>query len=1065
MNRTLFVWIGLLLFACGEPASTSGSFVLPDRVDFNFHIKPILSDRCFTCHGPDDKAREAGLRLDTPEGAFALLEDSSHYALVPGDPDRSQLYHRIRSTDPETVMPPPESNLALSEYEIALLSRWIEQGAEWKAHWSFLPVSRPEIPEIPEGSSLTNPIDRFVAARLQERGLRLSPEADKELLLRRVSLDLTGLPPGLSEMESFLKDSSPDAYEKVVDRLLASPHYGERMATEWLDLARYADSHGYQDDGMRTVWPWRDWVIQSYNDNLPYDQFVTWQLAGDLLPHPTDEQLLATTFNRNHLQTQEGGVVPEEYRTEYVADRTQTFSKAFLGLTMECARCHDHKYDPLSQKEYYQLFAFFNNVNEYGQIPYSGESCPTVILTDQDVKEKLSFLQAQMDETEQKMAHLSYEGAFQSWRSQIATKGLLIKETGLLAHYPLDRVVEDKSPNLVQTEPAVFRRYAEHAQPQTIAGKVGQAQLLESGNYFALGDKVAPFERHEPFSVSLWLKIMADSTHGPIFSRSGGLFNGNRGFDCMLRKDGTLTASLNHVWPHNAIEIETTERLPVGEWVHLTMTYDGSSQAQGLQVYLNGKALPQRVLNDHLNQSIIYAQQQHTWGATLNMAIGLRFEETIEGAAVDDCKIFDHCLHPWEVDRLAKGTATLLVSTPDEAQLRAYFLRTQHPAYQALAEELIRLRGEENALLTEQTEVMIMRDRPFEEPRATYVLNRGQYDQPTPQRVFPGTPASVFAFSESLSADRLGLAKWLFDARNPLTARVVVNRYWQMLFGRGLVKSSDDFGSQGELPSHPALLDWLAREYRSNGWDTKAFLKMVVLSATYRQSSLTSPDLLEHDPENIWLARGPGMRLSAEMVRDQALAASGLLVREIGGPSVKPYQPPGLWEQLATRNATRYVQQHGDSLYRRSMYTIWKRTTPPPSMINFDTPERNACTVLRQRTSTPLQALVLLNDPQYVEAARILGEQMLTVSAEPEEQVDLGFRLLTGRRPRLSEGPILLELMAKQQNLYKGNPLLADSLLSTGEHPRNLSLEPAQLAAATVVASMIMNSDAAIMKR
>lgn len=1068
--RYYLLFILPLLWACGDSIDPEIAEQLPEKVDFNFHIRPLLSDRCYTCHGPDAGAREADLRLDTEEGAFAALtENPGHYALVGGSLKKSEIYHRIYQADPELMMPPPESNLALNEVEKALITRWIDQGAEWKDHWAFIPpqVSEPSVPRSGE-----HPIDAFVNQELKTHGLKPSPEASKEVVIRRLSLDLTGLPPSVAEVDAFLADSSEKAYEKVVDRLLTTDAFGERLAAEWLDLARYADSHGFQDDGMRNMWPWRDWVIKAFNQNLPYDQFVRWQIAGDLLPNPTQEQLLATGFNRNHMQSQEGGIVEAEFRTEYVADRVQTFTKAFMGLTMECARCHDHKYDPLSQKEYYQMFAFFNNVNEYGQIPYSGEASPTIILTDAEVDEKRAFLFDKIDATAALLdpQREEYQNAFAAWKTENTLK---VKERNLIEHYPLDRIDSDsKTPSkLYPKEEGKVKTYAANTPPKIVDGKVAQAFQMMGDNYVDLGNKRVFFERNQPFSVSLWFKVLEDSVEGPIFGRSGGLMDGNRGYDCMLQADRTLTASLNHVWPDNAIEIETTAPLPLDEWVLLTFTYDGSSQAEGLRLYANDQLLPSHILNNHLEQSIKYPPGRGNWYGDTGLWLGRRFESSIDRVVLDELKVYDACLTPLEVAWHASQEAY----SPSEgdkgggkkdSDLLLYYLATANDSFRVRQGRLAKVRGEENEMISKVPEVMIMRDRPADRQRATFILNRGAYDQPLGDPVSVGTPAYVLPWSDKYAQNRLGLTQWLFEEDNPLTARVAVNRYWQMLFGRGIVASSDDFGNQGDLPSHPALLDWLATEFRANGWDTKALLKTIVLSQTYRQSSFVYPELYEQDPDNVWLARGPSFRLNAEMVRDQALAASGLLVDSIGGPSVYPYQPEGLWAQLATRNATKYVPQSGDSLYRRGLYTIWKRTTPPPSMINFDASERNSCTVKRQRTSTPLQALVLLNDPQYVEASRHLAARMMREGGDDLlTQLDYGFKLMTGRATRNDELNILHELWNEQMAFYQGKPLLADSLIQIGASPQDTLLPPAILAATTVVASTIMNSDAAIIRR
>ncbi len=742
--------------------------LVPEVIDFNFHVKPILSDRCFKCHGPDANSREAGLRLDTKEGAFAALgEDKDHYAIVPGNIESSTLIKRIYTENPDDVMPTPESNLKLRAFEKDILKKWIAQGAEWKEHWSFLPIERPEIPAINQSSQdqriINNPIDNFVLAKLQEQNLNSVGQATKEQLIRRVTFDLTGLPPTLEEIDLFIQDDSPKAYEHLVDRLLQTDAYAEHMTSKWLDLARYADSHGYQDDLERIMFPWRDWVIHAFQNNMPYDQFVTWQLAGDLLPNPSREQIIATAFNRNHKITQEGGVIPEEYRVEYVSDRTQTFGTAFLGLTFECAKCHDHKYDAIMQKDYFSLFSFFNSVPEEGLIePYGAIPKPYIVLTQEEIDEKLKFIK----------------------------------------------------------------------------------------------------------------------------------------------------------------NLDTLKEIPL----------------------------------------------------------------------------------------------------------------------------------------------MVMEEMP--KKRQAYILDRGAYDKPTTP-VSSDVPASILPFSEGLSRDRMGLANWLFDKDHPLTARVTVNRLWQQCFGRGIVATPDDFGNQGALPSHPELLDWLALELMDSNWDLQSTLKTIVLSATYQQSAKVTDELLELDPENSLLARAPRLRLTAEMIRDHALAVSGLLDRTIGGPSVKPYQPAGLWEETiggGGGSLAKYIRDKGSKIYRRSIYTFWKRTVPPPSMMTFDASSRDICAVKRQTTSTPLQALVMLNDPQIIEASRVLAYRSIENETSSTDRIARMFRLATSRHIEAEELQKLEGLFEAEQKRFATAPEDVNALLSVGEYPQVDLLDKHEIAAYTIVANVIFNLDETITK-
>jgi len=760
---TIFAGIIAFTVACNQ-GSASGTATIPKVVDYNFHIRPIFSDRCFKCHGPDANQRKAKLRLDTEEGLYAALKDNPEgHVIVRGEPGQSELYNRISSSDTSTLMPPPSSNLKLSPHEVELVKKWIQQGAEYKKHWAFVAPQQPEVPKSGE-DWVKNEIDEFVFAKLDEKNLEPSDEADRERLLKRVYLDLIGLPPTLEQQDAFLNDKSDNAYEKVVDELLASKHYGEKMAIQWLDVARYADTHGYQDDGLRTMWPWRDWVIHAFNENYPYDKFIGWQLAGDLMPNPTKEMLLATGFNRNHKITQEGGVIDEEYRIEYVTDRTNTFGKAFLALTFECAKCHDHKYDPISQKEYYSAFAFFNQVAEKG-----------------------------------------YQGDIYS---------------GTAADVP--RI--------------------------TIAQK----------------------------------------------------------------------------------------------------------DIDGILNFVNKK-----------DSGIV--------------------------------------------------------------------------------------------------KVMIMRDSAVFRP--THVLTRGAYDVPGETVPF-GMPSRILVFDTTRFAkNRLGLVNWMLDETNPLTSRVFVNRMWEQLFGRGIVKTSGDFGMQGELPTHPELLDWLATDFTKNKWDIKRLVKQIVVSATYRQSSVITKEKLSRDPENIYLSHAPRMRLTAELSRDLVLASSGELTQEIGGPSVKPYQPKGIWEVATSgRGLTRYNQDHNADLYRRGLYTFIKRTVPPPSLLVFDASNRDQCEVRRLRTNTPLQALVMMNDPQVNEAARVLAERLTTGEMTVDEKVSKAFRLIICRKGTDKEISILTSYFEAEKKIFETTPGEAEKLIAIGEYKHEPTDNKASLAAMIEVIMTIYNMEEAIVK-
>lgn len=930
----------------------------PDKVDYNYHIKPILSDRCYACHGPDEKARKAKLRLDTKEQAFKALEDG-WAVITPGKPNQSELIRRITTKDVDDLMPPPKSNLALTPDEIELLRRWVAQGAEWGKHWAFVP--------LPERTDPKASIDYFVQARLEREILKPSPEATKERLLRRVTFDLTGLPPTLEEIDAFLADKSPQAYERVVDRLLASPAYGERMAVDWLDVARYADTYGYQADRFNHLWPWRDWVIQAFNKNLPYDEFIIWQLAGDLLPNATREQRMATAFNRNHRQTNEGGSVEEEFRVEYNADRVHTAAGAFMGLTMECARCHDHKYDPISQKDYYRLFAFFNSTDESGLYSHFTDAIPSpaLLLFKDDAQEK----------------------RYQELKRAIAEKEKQVKPRpfsldGEIAHYAFE---DGKGGNSVNSK--FSAKLVES--PQTVRGKLGDALRFNGENSVTI-EKVADFKRTDPFSFSLWLNIPEEREELVVMHhQQAGSDAGYNGYQLVL-EHGRASFGLIHFWPGNALKVLTREKLPLKQWVHIVIAYDGSSRASGVSIYLDGKRAPLEIIRDSLYKD---------FANSVPLTLAARFRgRGFKDGMIDELKIYDRCLTV-EID----------------------------PTLQ-------KLRAEENELINSVREIMVMGDLPV--PRPTHVLKRGAYDAPG-DTVAPGVPEAIMPFDGNWPSNRLGLARWLVDPRNPLTARVIVNRVWQMFFGTGLVVTAEDFGSQGQLPSNPELLDWLAKHFMDSGWNLKALAKLIAMSSTYRQSSHASPELLARDPDNKLLARGPKTRLTAEMLRDQALAASGLLVRKIGGPSVKPYQPEGLWEEKSS--GWKYEPDKGEGLYRRSMYTYWRRSSPHPMMTTFDAAERNTCTVRRQTTATPLQALILLNDPQFVDATEKIAAEASRFDAE--RRITYIFRLLTSRQPTERERKVLKTLFEEQRALFDTE------------------------AATRTLATAVLNFDDAVMKR
>ena len=1068
--NTCIFCLAVFLFSCQPdlPEEVAVAYEkLPEALDFNVHVKPILSDKCYLCHGPDKASQKAGLQLDIAEAAYNELPESpGKFAIKPGSLKKSEVFHRILAEDEEVVMPPSESNLKLSDYEKAVIIKWIEEGAEYKPHWAFIPAEKQNPPETKFADWAKNPIDQFVGKRLEEESLTPATSAPKEILLRRLSLDLTGLPPSIAEIESFKNDDSPEAYEKQVDRLLASKHYGEKMAADWMDLARFADTHGYSVDRYRDMSPWRDWVIKSFNKNMPYDQFITWQLAGDLLPNATKEQRLATGFNRLHPQNMEGGIVEEEFKVEYVLDRVNTAGTAFMGLTLGCARCHDHKYDPISQKEYFEMSSFFNNVNEAGQISWDNAlPVPTMLWPTEKQEKLLALLEKNVKEKEQAKEEIAEEEstAFQRWLEAEKYQQLAQSKNlkGMLALFNFDG--NSLSNKINPSQQGKMKRQSSNKElPEFTKGAEKEGLLLNGDTWFDCA-KIGMFKRSEPFSVGIEVNIPKSVKDGVIFHRGSGaaLYN-FKGFHLAL-KDNRMQLLMAHTAPDNAI-IEYAEDIPRDEWVQLTVTYDGSSKADGYKLFVNGEEAFTEVVVDNLYKDIVF--YEGTLGGIPGIQIGARYRgQGIGGAKVDDITIFDRMLTPLEVLQLAKSSAFNQITEKTKEQLTKqeiewlfeYYLHQQSAPYNSALQTLEIARTEQAESLNQVQEVMVMKEMP--EPRKTYLLERGQYDAHG-EEVFPNTPESVLPMPEALPKNRLGFAQWLTHKEHPLTARVAVNRYWQNLFGRGLVNTTEDFGNQGELPSHRELLDWLAVSFRESGWDVKALMKSMVMSATYRQNSKTSKKLRERDPHNILLARGPTVRLSSEMLRDNALSASGLLNRKIGGKSVKPYQPAGLW----VMNSSKYVRDTGDKLYRRSLYTFWKRTVPHPTLSTFDQPERSECTVRRQKTNTPLQALVLLNDPAFVEACRVMGET-ITKHASPEAGIKNIYTKLTAQELKPQELEVLLKLQKAEYEKFKQHPEKSIGWLNTGEYRVNVSLDQALVAANTVVASTILNSDASITKR
>lgn len=1012
----------------GVPAGTQAA---PPVVSFNRDIRPILSDRCFTCHGPDKNTRKADLRLDDRDAAI------SAGAIHPGKLDDSALIERIFSDDPELVMPPPRLNKPLTAEQKELLKAWIAEGAPYEKHWSLIPVPKQvPIPAV-QSSWIRNPIDAFVLARLQSAKLAPAEETTREKWLRRASFDLTGLPPTLAELDAFLADKSPQAYDNAVTRLLDSPAFGERMANDWLDAARYADTFGYQADRDMHVWPWRDWVIRAFNSNLPYDKFILWQTAGDLLPNPTRDQQLATAFNRLHRQTNEGGSIEEEFRVAYVADRVNTNATAFLGLTLECSRCHDHKYDPISQADFYRLSAFFANIDEHGLYSHFTETAPTPALL--------------LYEGDQEAQHLAIVARIREKEAEVAR----IREAAQKDSPPAATVALE---SLTPTAKFTFDDAQAAGDYKPVDGKAGKA--IEFGGDDAFTCKGAgQFGRVTPFTFGMWVKPAEHRPRMIVLHQSVAAEDSAFRGQSLVLDNGHPTFSLVHFWPGNAIRIAAKQTIPVKDWTHLTVTYDGLSRAAGLRLYINGVEAPVEVVRDRLTRD---TRHKSEWGDYVSnpveIALGARFRDIgFKGGAVDDFVVLDRALTPLEVPLLAGAT----VAPTPEAQFE-HNLARNNPAYETALTELLALRQEENDLVMKVRQIMVLKDFPEQKP--THVLFRGAYDAPRDE-VRPDTPERVFPFPPEYPKNRLGLARWLTDERNPLVSRVTVNRFWQIFFGNGLVVTAEDFGSQGQAPTHPELLDWLSRQFMDGGWNVKDLCRLIVLSSTYRQSTIPrDPRTYLEDPDNRFLARGPRYRLAAEQIRDNALAVSGLLVTKVGGPSVMPYQPAGLWEESGTGKS--YSQAHGEGLYRRSLYTFWRRTSPPPSQMTFDATTREVCIARRERTATPLQALVLLNDPQFVEAARVLAEKLIKEQgADVEQRIVTAFRLLTSRLPTDKEREILKQLFTEQREHYASAMDAATALLGVGEAPRDAQLDAADHAATTELVLTIMSFDECVTKR
>lgn len=1065
---------GILLVAGTTASIKSLGPILPadvraeyDRLkaplDYNADVKPILSDKCFACHGPDKAKQRAGLRLDKAEAAYAVLPESpGKKAIVPRNIAGSEAVRRILSRDPEEVMPTPASHLSLSAREKAVIIRWIEQGAVYQPHWAFTAPKKTMLPEV---AGVPNPIDRFIYDRLSREGITPASPATRERWLRRVSLDLTGLPPAPEETEAFLRDSLPGAVERVVERLLSSPHHGERMAADWLDIARFADSHGYTVDRLRDMSPYRDWVINAFNRNMPYDRFIHEQLAGDLMPRPTKDMLIATAFNRNHPQNMEGGIVEEEFQTEYVVDRTNTFGEAFMAISLGCARCHDHKYDPISQQNYFELYGFFNNVLEAGQISFNDDiptpalplPSPAQELTLAWLNERIHAAEGSLDQAKQHAA--AGAGAWIKSKGYASLASEDIPRQGLESLHRFDGNLRDATDTSRSGE--MEHDWGAKGDMPVFTHGYRDSALQLDGDVYLNVRYTGVFRKAHPFTIGLRAWIPAALKEGVILHKSDAerLWN-FKGYSLSM-EGSKLKLIMAHTAPSNAIIRITKEDIPRNRWVHLTLAWDGASKADGFRLYIDGRDVPMVTLKDKLYKDIIFHRPKEP-----GLQIGGWYRGSgFRGGKVDELTVYRRRLTPFEIEVLAGRSGWKRISeiSPEALSasdldiLKRYYLETLDTAVASAAKRLTALRDQLADTMRTVRELMVMEEMPV--PKKTFILERGRYDMPG-REVKPGTPAEIMPFPASLPRNRYGLAQWLTHPDHPLTARIAVNRLWQQFFGTGLVKTSEDFGNQGEIPRYRALLDWLAVELSTSGWDLRHIIRLITTSDAYRRSSLTTPAQREADPENRLIGRGPTTRLTAEMLRDNALFASGLLNRDIGGASIKPYQPAGLWEI----NNSHYQQDSTGVIYKRSLYIVTKRTVPHPTLAMFDASDRSACLSRRQQTNTPLQALALMNDPAYVEACRKIGERMAK-AGNPRTAIIDAYRRLAAGTPGPTELQLLEELFEKTLTRFRTTPEKSRGWLKAGRAAAEPGLDPQQVAAFAVVANTIMNSDAFITKR
>lgn len=1045
------------------PLLVSAAWAAPTApLSYNRDIRPILSENCFSCHGPDSASRKAGLRLDSHEAATAPNKDGV-VSLIPGKAEESEILKRALSKDPDEIMPPPESHKTLKPEQIETLRRWINEGAKYEPHWSFIAPRRPALPPVTDSTWPKNPIDQFVLASLDASGLKPSPEADRRSLARRVTLDLTGLPPEPAAVEAFVNDPDPQAYEKLVDRLLASPAWGEHRTRYWLDYARYADTHGIHFDNYREMWHYRQNVTEAFNRNQPWDQFTVEQIAGDLLPDRSLDQQIASGFNRCNITTNEGGAIAEEYLVLYARDRVEATSAVWLGLTTGCAVCHDHKFDPVSQKEFYQLAAFFNNTTQNAMDGNIAETPPIVMVPTKEDKPRWDELGALITAGQKKLEErkTAARPEFDQWLAKTTPDYFQtqVRTGDARLHVPLD---EPEGTSVKALAPTGNLQAAAPAGTAAEEGPVnGKAYRITPGTTveFPVKDE---FDRDKPFSFGTWVKLPKNAPSGALFARMDESKD-FRGWDLYV-ENGRIGTHLISKWSEDAIKVVTRKPIEAETWQHVFVTYDGSGKAAGVNLYVNGSAQPKKIDVDALKNSL--------QGDT-PVKLGQRREGSrVNGVLLQDVRLYNRMLPAGEVASLARSPqlAEILAkpadqrSSSDLQRVFDWYLLTLDAPSLKLKQELAEMDEEKAGIRARSAVTHVMQEKSGE--AEAYLLMRGAYDKRA-DRVTPATPAVLPAMPPELPRNRLGFAQWLLRPENPLTARVTVNRFWQEVFGTGLVSSAGDFGISGELPTHPELLDWLAVEFREKGWNVKNLFRLIVTSATYRQEAKVSPELLANDPGNKRLARGPRFRMDAEMVRDYALCTSGLLVRKIGGPSVRPYQPDGIWDAVAMpeSNTRNYKADTGEGLYRRSMYTFWKRAAPPASMENFNAPARENCTVKRERTNTPLQALNTLNDTQFIEAARVLAQNTLKQGGDTTiSRLNHLAEKVLSRDFTPDEQVILIASLINLTREYEAAPEEATKLITTGESKPDPSLPAPELAAWTLITNQVLNLDETLNK-